>query len=162
MVTISLETGLQNGGLALLLLKASLPAPDGDVATLAVFAQVIAQGLMLWPALAAVIYLRCRRRRSEQEGKEEKGGDEKGGEVVKDGELGVVEAERGGGEGQRWEDKGHEGPGMVEEEEVRQTRNGGGEENLAISVDDEEQESENKATKATPNGMEMEVKTGSI
>ena len=122
---------------------------------------------MLWPALAAVIYLRCRRRRSEQEGKEEKGGEEKGGEekgaeVMKVGELGVGEAERGGGEGQRWEDRGHEGPGMVEEDEVRQTRNGGGEENLAISVDDEEQESENKATKSTPNGIEMEVKTGSI
>ena len=166
MVTISLETGLQNGGLALLLLKASLPAPDGDVATLAVFAQVFAQGLLLWPCLAAVIYLRCRRRRSEQEGKEREEG--KGGEVmeVQDREWGVGEVE--GGEGRPGaEDRGHEVPGVTEEEEGkegegRQLMSRGGEESLAVVVDDENQESEQKTTKATQNGLEMGRKTEPI
>ncbi|KAF0297662.1 Sodium/bile acid cotransporter [Amphibalanus amphitrite] len=134
-VTISLETGLQNGGLALLLLKASLPAPDGDVATLAVYAQVIAQGLMLWPCLAAVIYMRCRRRRAGQKGEEEG----KGGAAM---EVAAVVG------------RGRDGP--AGEEGERRAPEYRGEDNPAVSVDDEV--SEEKKKTVTENGREAETK----
>ena len=42
---VSIETAFQNGGIAFILLKVSLPPPYGDLATVAPVAQLVITGL---------------------------------------------------------------------------------------------------------------------
>jgi hypothetical protein len=44
---VSIETAFQNGGIAFILLKVSMPAPYGDLATVAPVAQLMITGKAL-------------------------------------------------------------------------------------------------------------------
>ena len=47
-IAISLETALQNAGIAFVILKLSLPVPDSDLATLPMLAQLTVTSIPLW------------------------------------------------------------------------------------------------------------------
>ena len=57
---VSIETAFQNGGIAFVLLKISLPPPYGDMAAVAPVSQLMLTGLPLWFILGLwKIYQRC-------------------------------------------------------------------------------------------------------
>jgi len=65
---ISIETAFQNGGIAFVILKLSLPAPYGDLATVAPVAQLVITGAPLWILLAIwKIYSRFFRKTTQPE-----------------------------------------------------------------------------------------------
>ncbi|TRY64297.1 hypothetical protein TCAL_02618 [Tigriopus californicus] len=59
-VAVSIETAFQNGGIAFILLKVSLEAPYGELASVAPVAQLVITGLPLWAALGVwKLYEKC-------------------------------------------------------------------------------------------------------
>lgn len=57
---VAIETSFQNGSIAFILLKISLPEPFGELAAVAPVAQLMVTGLPLWIIFFAIrIYLRC-------------------------------------------------------------------------------------------------------
>jgi len=59
-VAISLETALQNGSIAFILLKLSFPSPYSDMAALPPIAQMLMCSAVMWTILATYkIYVRC-------------------------------------------------------------------------------------------------------
>lgn len=64
--TISIETGIQNTGIAIVLLKVSLPPPDNDLSIVAPIAAAIFTPFPMMIAIAAYeIYKRCYKKSSE-------------------------------------------------------------------------------------------------
>lgn len=77
--TIMIETGIQNGALAILICRYSLPQPDGDLATVAPVTALMTCGVPLCIALVVqCIYRKCQGKPMFSSSKEEKEEEEKG------------------------------------------------------------------------------------
>ena len=64
--TIAIETGIQNTGIAIVLLKVSLPPPDNDISIVAPIAGAIFTPIPMLVAITAYeIYKRCYRKKTE-------------------------------------------------------------------------------------------------
>ncbi len=58
-VAVSLETAMQNGNIAFILLKTSLPSPYADIAALAPIAQILMTSSILYTIFSAHLIYRC-------------------------------------------------------------------------------------------------------
>ena len=92
--TIAIETGIQNTGIAIVLLKVSLPPPDNDISIVAPIAAAIFTPVPMLVAITGYeIYKRCYRKKQEDYYLTEQGSS---GKIVK--ENGVVEEYHSGDE----------------------------------------------------------------
>lgn len=64
-IAISIETAMQNAGIAFMLLKVSLPQPDADIGCVAPVAQLLVTGPVLWCSLLIYTLVKCVKRRKE-------------------------------------------------------------------------------------------------